>query len=241
MYDDGKEYLDFLNENLTVSTEELSVKNTYLNVINPNLDWDLIANDFYHKRIAIVDNFLEPEYCRRLQRFMLFFNRKQDYYKDYAAVNFYLSNKKNTWFPLLTSLINDIVNNFKSKKPLNFLRAWSFIYENTANGVDIHADTAAINFNLWVTPDSCLMNKKGFNGLDIWNLYPPENWINKDYNGDDKKIKSYISNSNSQRVSIDYKFNRVIIFDSKLFHSSQPILSYEGYANRRINYTFLFN
>ena len=41
-------------------------------------------------------------------------------------------------------------------------------------------------------------------------------------------------------VTIPYKQNRAVIFDSFLFHKSQPRKFKTGYENRRINLTFLY-
>jgi hypothetical protein len=240
MYNDCQDYLNFLKENnICISSEPVSQAYTAC-VINPKLDWLKISEEYKAKKIVIIDDFLNDEIAIRLRNFVLFSNCKEDFYKDYAAINFYKENNNDTWFPILTNLVEEISANFKLEKPINFLRAWSFIYNTQSNGVTIHADPAAINFNLWVTPDECMIDSPNTNGLDIWNVYPPSEWQWQTYNRDPDKINAFIADSNCDKVSIEYKFNRLVLFDSKFFHKTQPITTKTGYANRRINYTFLF-
>jgi len=41
-------------------------------------------------------------------------------------------------------------------------------------------------------------------------------------------------------VTIPYRCNRAVVFDSDLFHETDAIRFKEGYLNRRINVTFLY-
>jgi hypothetical protein len=125
-----------------------------------------------------------------------------------------------------------------------FDRAWAFIYNNESGGVPVHADPAAINLNFWVTPDSSMNLKPGFNGLDIWKIYPPADWDYGRYNSQSpisrKRVDAFLNENAPSLVSIEYKFNRVVVFDSMFFHQSNPVSSKPGYENRRINYTLLY-
>lgn len=242
MYNDSKEYLNFLLENNIIISKEPFKQYEKLNedVINRNQDWEKIAEDYKNNRVVIVDNFLYPEYAKRLQDFFLFFNAREDIYSDYAALNFYKDNPARIWFPLLTSITEECKILMPFLDGLNFERAWAFIYNNISNGVPAHADPAATNLNLWVTPDESMNIAEGYNGLDVWKVYPPEEWSHAQYNGDAVLINSFLQQHPSERVNIPYKFNRITIFDSKLFHKTQPVSSKPGYKNRRINYTFLY-
>ena len=44
----------------------------------------------------------------------------------------------------------------------------------------------------------------------------------------------------SDRIEVAYEQNRAVLFNSNLFHASQPPRFAPGYTNRRINLTFLF-
>ena len=218
-----------------------SISNTILNL---DQDWKKINSDYVNNRITIIDNFLNLEYAERLQRFMLSTNLRHDIYVDYAAINFLNSANNfrypNIWFPILASLTNDCINNMRLLQGTQFLRAWSFIYENFSNGVSIHADPASVNINFWVTPDHCLESHPGTNGLTIWPIQHPHDWPWEKYNRDNNEIVRFLNQHQVIPVSIDYKFNRAVIFDSSFFHQSQPVVTKPGYENRRINYTLLY-
>ncbi|CAN0250185.1 unnamed protein product, partial [Laminaria digitata] len=42
-------------------------------------------------------------------------------------------------------------------------------------------------------------------------------------------------------VTVPYRQNRVVMFDSRLLHETDTFRFREGYENRRINLTFLFS
>jgi hypothetical protein len=46
--------------------------------------------------------------------------------------------------------------------------------------------------------------------------------------------------SDAEQVRVPYKQNRMVIFNSNLFHESQTPRFRPGYTNRRINLTLLF-
>lgn len=243
MYNDNAEYIQFLLQNkILISKEQVGRDNNVENnVINTDLDWRSIAEEYETNRVVVVDNFLKESVALRLRDFFLFVNLREDIYSDYAAINFYRNIPGRLWFPLLTSITEECKTKIPFLKNTEFERAWAFIYNNTSNGVPTHADPAATNLNLWVTPDDCMNLEDGKNGLDVWKVYPPESWSYEKYNGDDDAIKDFLLNKNSSKMNVSYKFNRVTIFDSRLFHKTQPVSSKPGYANRRINYTFLYS
>jgi len=242
MYNDDIEYLNYLrSQNVNITTENiLSSERTHIDPINPNLDWHDIGVQYAKNHVVIIDDFLLPEYTMRLRDFMLFFNKKEDFYDDYAAVNFHRNTPNKVWFSLLSDIVDEVKMRAYCLRTLSFERAWAFIYNNDSNGVNIHADAAAINLNFWVTPDECIIPAQGTNGLDIWKIYPPKGWNYSEYNRNAEKSAIYISQHDVEKVSIPYKFNRLIMFDSMYFHKTQSVHTKDGYENRRINYTFLY-
>ena len=243
MYNDDTEYLDFLKKNnVIITSEPLSSITDDMICVNPKINWKEIVRSYTQNKVVVVDNFLTVECANNLRNFTLFYNQKEDFYKDYAAINYYPDNRNGTLFSKLCNIIKNVESNFQiTDERIKFLRAWSFIYENYSQGVNAHADPAAINFNFWVTPDECLDSSRESNGLELWKLYPPDNWRWEDYNRNEKKIEDLLSSNSSEKISIKYKFNRLIIFDSKFFHKSQQVRAIKGYENRRINYTLLFS
>jgi hypothetical protein len=225
MYNDNKEYLEYLLKNkIYITTEELGYEKLPETVLNENLDFNKINNEFLEKGYCVIDNFLKPVYCERLRRFMLTINFRDDFYTSYAAVN-YVKNK-NIWFRLLTNVFDELKVNFKFLDKLNSSWGWSLIHENSSNeNVVKHSDPGAlITFNIWCTPDECILkDNEEYNGIIIYDTYNIE---------ETEKVKKNI---------IKYKFNRVAIFDSRKIHESLLSSFKPGYENRKINYTFLFS
>jgi hypothetical protein len=239
MYNESVEYLDFLSrKGVVLSTE--SQRPLEQPVLNPDLDWSSIYSKYLEDQVVVVDSWLSDTYAARLREFVLFCNKKEDLYLDYAAINFYRDLQDKVWFPLLSEIVDQTQQEFKLLSNLSFIRGWSFIYSNTSQGVNIHADDASINLNYWVTPDESLYLKDGQNGLDIWPVAPPPNWSYHSYNRSPDLCHRYIQEQRVAPISIPYRFNRLVVFNSMFFHKTQPVKAKPGYENRRINYTFLY-
>jgi hypothetical protein len=243
-YNDDGEYLDFLLRNkVLITTEDFQKADRLPITAVNNHDWHSIGETYKKDKVVVIDDFLDPACAERLRKFFLFFNNIDDYYPDYGAINLSKGSSQ-IWFPLLTNITEECKERMPFLGDRQFDRGWAFIYNNESGGVPVHADPAAINLNFWVTPDSGMNLKEGFNGLEIWKIYPPADWAYENYNSrrpdSANRVASFLSENAPSRVSIEYKFNRVVIFDSMFFHKSNPVSSKPGYENRRINYTFLY-
>ena len=51
---------------------------------------------------------------------------------------------------------------------------------------------------------------------------------------------SFINENNARSQRVPYRENRCVLFDSKLFHTTDEIHFKPGYCNRRVNVTLLF-
>ena len=117
-------------------------------------------------------------------------------------------------------------------------------YQGDAVAIDtetlgLHADFAAVNSNFWITPDSANTDPTGA-GLYIWDKEAPLDWDFADYNSDKGKSRDFLRDSGAERIEIPYRRNRMIVFNSNLFHESGPVAFKPGYENHRINVTMLF-
>jgi hypothetical protein len=242
MYNDDVEYLNFLRQSdIVISTEVINqLDRLDTNVLNSKIDWKKVNRDYAINQISVIDDFLHPEFAIRLRDFMLFFSRKEDFYDDYAAVNFYRDIPNRVWFPILTNIVEEAKSNMECLRTLNFERAWSFIYDTQSKGVNIHADSSSVNLNLWVTSDESIVHGPNKNGLDIWKVYPPKDWDYVAYNKNPEKAALYLIENDAEKISVPYKFNRLIVFNSMFFHKTQRVTCKDGYENRRVNYTFLY-
>ena len=105
----------------------------------------------------------------------------------------------------------------------------------------MHADAAAVNVNFWITPNEANRNPES-GGLVVWNKEAPDDWDFTEYNNDinKPKIQAFLEESGAQPITIPYRENRAVIFNSNLFHETDVIEFRDSYEDRRINVTFLY-
>ena len=122
---------------------------------------------------------------------------------------------------------------------------WAFKYSNRPEdwpldeGVSVHADDAAVNVNLWLSPRA----EGSSGGLTLFTKQAPAHWESARFNYPEaaSDILAFLDHPpESGRIEVPYEQNRAVIFNSNLFHASQPPRFPPGYTNRRINLTFLF-
>ena len=123
--------------------------------------------------------------------------------------------------------------------PLKY--TWGYKYTSEMKGINVHADQARVNVNWWLTPDEANMDSSS-GGLTIHKAEAPAQWEFEKYNGEDAEanIRAYLKQSNKGSVTIPHKRNRVVLFDSSLFHETDKFKFKKGYKNMRINVTMLF-
>lgn len=104
----------------------------------------------------------------------------------------------------------------------------------------MHADQAAVNVNIWLTPDSSNLDPDS-GGLVIFTARPPPTWGFQQYNTDTDFVREQLLQPTAfANVTVPYKANRAVIFDSALFHQTDNFVFRQGYENRRINLTLLY-
>ena len=111
--------------------------------------------------------------------------------------------------------------------------------DSELKGVNIHADFAAVNVNFWITPDAANRDPQS-GGLVIWDVAAPIDWDFTRYNNDEAAIRKFLGDSGAKSMTVPYRANRAVIFDSDLFHETDRIDFQTGYLNRRINITMLY-
>jgi len=126
---------------------------------------------------------------------------------------------------------------------------WGYKYESSDEsdegdgedgGTNLHADMAAVNVNVWLTPDHANLDPNS-GGLVVYTVKPPGDWNHHKYNRDtDFVYDELIAPSGYANVTVPYKLNRVVMFDSALFHLTDKCKFKKGYTNRRINLTILY-
>ena len=188
-------------------------------------------------QIVVVDDLLTPEALAGLQHFC---RGSTVWRKVYAGG--YLGAVPELGFacPLLAQIADELREVFPSifeKHPLRYL--WGFKYDSQLPGIDVHADFAAINVNFWITPDDANLDPES-GGLVLWDVAAPRDWNVVKYNRDAAANRAFLAEAGAKPITIPYRANRAVIFDSDLFHKTDRIAFRPGYLNRRINITMLY-
>ncbi len=188
-------------------------------------------------RMVVVDNLLTPEALASLQRYCWGSTMWQRSYDSG-----YLGAMPEQGFasPLLAQIAEELRTIYPEIIGDHGLRMlWGFKYDSRLEGIKIHADQAAINVNFWITPDSANLNPES-GGMVIWDKAAPKDWDPVKYNGNEAAMREFLVQTGAKPITVPYRANRAVIFDSDLFHETDSIDFKEGYVNRRINITMLY-
>ena len=189
-------------------------------------------------KYMVIDDFLSKEVLDKLYSFCLTNSIWNEFDYKNGYIGSFIENGFNA--PLLLQISEEIRLQYPEiLKKFPLTKAWAFKCNNQMKGIKIHADFAAININFWITPDKANLNKKT-GGLLIWDKEAPKNWDFEKYNNNHLAIKNFLKKKKSKMKRIKYKSNRVIIFNSNLFHASDNFNFKKNYENRRINITLLY-
>lgn len=114
---------------------------------------------------------------------------------------------------------------------------WAFKYRERTPGVALHHDSALINVNFWLTPDAANLDASS-GGICIYPKAPPLEWDLEHYQIGGAAMRRFVADV--EPICVPYRQNRVVIFNSRLFHATQPAEFAPGFLNQRLNITLLF-
>jgi len=211
------------------------------NLINERNDIKSLEAEYLGKtpEVVVIDNLLTQEALTELQKFC----RNANVFK-YPYTNGYVGSflTKGLSSEFILKLSEDLRLTYKNIfKDFKLVQSWIFKCINTKKGVPVHADAAAVNVNLWIAPEHANKDKKS-GGLKIWNKVPPSDWDFEDYNAthNEPRMKQFLLENEVAKQTIPYKENRVVIFNSKLFHVTDSIDFSDKYEDQRVNVTLLY-
>lgn len=207
--------------------------------LNPDLDLRHIESTFLESDApyVVVDDFLKPEAIDQLYRYGMI---STVFFKEYN--NGYLTTTMTDGFhsDLLVQLVQEIPDRLPAIFGDSRLKeAWIFKCDSRMKALETHADFAAVNVNIWLTPDSANADPDS-GGLSIFDRAAPPDWTFQSYNARRDMIARYLDDSGATARHVHYRHNRALIFRSSLFHASEAIRFREGYENRRQNLTLLY-
>ena len=206
--------------------------------VNPELNTGEIERTYRESapNLVVVDDFLTADALERLWRFCLdatvWYQVKRGYLGAYLVDG------------LGTALALQIADELRARLPGIFGRhrleqLWAYKYDSRLQGIATHADFAAVNVNFWVTPDEANRDPAS-GGLVVHKAHAPSDWAFRTYNLDSTRMAQFLEEAGDEPVTVPYRRNRVVIFDSDLFHRTDDLDFRPGYENRRINVTMLF-
>jgi len=190
--------------------------------------------------VVVVDSFLTSEALEGVRKFCL--------ESTVWFANRYAHGRLGAFFhdgfncPLLIQIAEELREALPrvigNRYPLRQL--WGFKNASTLPAASTtHADFAAVNVNFWITPDDANLDETS-GGLVVYDVDAPMHWDFATYNGHSDAIKGFLDRQESRSITIPYRQNRAVIFNSDLFHGTDAVTFRPGYENRRVNVTMLY-
>jgi Tfp pilus assembly protein PilF len=208
--------------------------------LNPENDWTALQEQYLGSPAEIIhiDDFLSPDALVAFQQFCL---ASKVWLKEYP--NKYLGAFSDQGF--ISPLHMQLAHELQQRMPKIFGgrrvgRFWGFKYDATlGKGINVHADFALVNLNFWNTPDEYNLDPES-GGLIVYDVPSPKDWHFKAYNEDKDRIYRFLEENKANSVTVPYRCNRAVLFNSAYFHETDQIRFAEGYESRRVNVTYLF-
>lgn len=207
-------------------------------LINPELDLAEVERRYKSTRpeVVVIDGLLTNEALEAL----LAFCREATVWS--AIKSGYLGAYMHEGF--CSELLLRLAEDMRDSLPgilggLQLQTLWAYKYDDQREGIAVHADQAVVNVNFWVTPDEANLDQE-HGGLVVYRHEPPADWGARRYNQRTNEIKRFLENAPEGSVTVPYRTNRAVMFNSKLFHKTDDFHFKNGYENRRINITLLF-
>ncbi|HJU04107.1 MAG TPA: hypothetical protein VJ692_03075, partial [Nitrospiraceae bacterium] len=209
--------------------------------LNPALDVPAIEARYTAgtPEVMYIDHLLNDGALQSLRRFCLESTVwKRDYENGYLGAFF----GDGFACPLLLQIAEELRLRFPAIFKRHLLtQAWAFKYDSELKGLNIHADAAAVNVNFWLTPDEANLDPNT-GGLIVWDKEAPKEWNFKAYNSSksEPQVREFLRHNGAQAISIPYRANRAVVFNSDLFHETDRFTFKDEYESRRVNVTLLY-
>jgi len=214
-------------------------------VINPKINFKDVNKEYWEKehRVVVIDEFLTEVALEQLSDYVLestiWTQAKTGYVGAYMHSGF------------ACPLVAQISDQIKQSLPellgnLELKDAWAYMFDGTLGGINVHADDAQVQVNIFLTPSEANLwiknNTNPSGGLVIYEAGPPAEWAFDQYNSVRKnpRILNVVAAAGRRNMTVPYIRNRAILFESTYFHKTDNFKFKKGYKNRRINVTFLF-
>ncbi|KAL7543289.1 hypothetical protein ACHAXR_012607 [Thalassiosira sp. AJA248-18] len=236
-------------------------------LLNSELDWESIQRDWFGESdkvqidsatatakettppsipgVIIIDDLFTPQTLSILRKLLL---RNTHWFQTKTPLEFgkyvgsYIDDGLND--PIFLELAKQLHQSMPRLMKGHYLKyMWAYKYDSEwESGINLHADQAAVNVNMWLSMDEADLEEEGYGGgLVVFTAKPPSHWDFESYNTNtDFVVEELLRPTNFANVTVQHKPNRAVIFDSALFHQTDKYKFKKGYENGRINLTLLF-
>ncbi|MBA2587001.1 MAG: tetratricopeptide repeat protein [Alphaproteobacteria bacterium] len=188
-------------------------------------------------QVVVVDNLLTDEALAALRRFCLGSTVWRTGYDSGYLGAFPEHGFSAALLAQIAEEFREVFSAICRELPLKY--AWAFKYDSSMEGVHIHADDAIVNVNFWITPDEANLDSES-GGLLVWDVAAPRNWDFTKFGSEQAATRDFLAQNNAGAITVPYRANRAVIFDSQLLHQTNKVRFRPGYSNRRINVTLLY-
>lgn len=232
--------LETLGPDYNTALHVIDAPEVFSCAVNPELDTDAIQASWNTRDAGVVtiDELLTPKALSLLQRFLT----ESTVWHDFTHIGGFVATYLEDGFAC--PLVLQIADEFRSALPdllgaHPLTQAWAFKALTGDRPIELHADDAAISLNFWITPDSANRNPET-GGLVVYGAPPPSDWPIVDYDADQARIRAFLEENGDSAVTVPYRENRGVLFESRLFHGTDRPDFAPGYKDHRINITLLF-
>ncbi|MEO0575575.1 MAG: tetratricopeptide repeat protein [Pseudomonadota bacterium] len=207
-------------------------------LINPELDVEAIERSYRDSdpNYVVIDNLLTPDALQALLEFCrestMWFDLRKNYLGAYFTEGF-----ANALTLGIARAIPEALPGIFTDHALT--QAWAYKYGAALTGIGMHADAAAVNSNFWIAPDSANNNAET-GGLLLYRKAAPMAWGFDKFNNDESAMRDFLGDSVNDPIRIPHKQNRIVIFNSNLFHRTDDIHFGDRFEDRRYNMTLLY-
>ena len=163
--------------------------------------------------IVVIDDVLSPLALERIRTILLqstvFYQTKMPLrFGGYAGA--YIDDGLHDRILLALAFeFNKALPRIMKNAPLRYL--WAYRYDSDYNGIATHADEAAVNLNIWLTPDEANIDKD-HGGLVIFTAKPPPDADFTAYNTNTEKlVEEVIKPTGYSNVTVPFRYNRAVM------------------------------
>jgi tetratricopeptide (TPR) repeat protein len=215
--------------------------------VNPRPDWKQIEATYQDSEVVAIDRLLTDDAANYLRNFLL------------EATTFYNVSKAGfvgTYMDtgLCCGLMFQIVEEFRNALPnllgnCHLSNMWAYRYDAKGVGVrpHTHVGDESVTLNLWLTPDCSNLGDGSSGGMVMYDRKHPPEWdadqyeINarKDDSDIEQRVGAYLAGA--KETVIPYRHNRGVLFESTVFHKTDPFEFRDSFVDRRLNITMIFS